>query len=1483
MTCIGKFQDVFLGCDAPEGSAPLGSYGNPHKIQASFNPPPHQQHIDPRPHINIKINNHVFEALLDTGASLCLINHNTFAKLEQCKSMVIFPSAVYITDCHSNTNQSEGHSDIKFDIIKSTTNKTTLLNCYFNFHVMKELSSDMLLGIDFLYKFGGVINTLVDPPISFHPREAKILQSHMHPLFMEAMASSCSFQEDTNISRFISNGTFAVASKNDISIMPGDSAIIKAEICTSADKQFRPGATVVLSGPDCSYGTKAPLVIPQFTNIQNNNTLAARFFNKTPFIQEIKAKNPIQGIMVQSAAVLHTPIEITKHDLRIMALADVTIDMAIRQASDPKFSVAFCHAALERNIKPNAPTLEQSATDQELFNLMKSSYKLACASLRATGIPPPGQRSRPTTPCPEAKKVNILSKLKLNHLDKHWKEAYTNMVLANYDIFSSDRYDLGHAPHFEHKIDPVPGAYPPFKKQFKIPLADEQVLDQMATNLTAAGVLIPANSTGNSPIFLVRKPGTTSQRVVQDYRAANQSCLPDRYMTANTRESIIKAGRRKPKVYSSVDLTGAFHQMSLAEESRPWSAFTLPFRGEQFVWARLPMGLRGATSSFARLTNLIFKSFEDVVTYIDDVLGLAQNHHDMIELLNKIFAELRYHGLKVNLEKSQFGLKNIKYLGFLLTPEGIMPDEGKLEKLRALQPPKSSKEIESVLPFLQFNAQCVEQFQNLAAPLADLTRQNSSWRSVARHGPLPKDAMEAFLTIKAMLLESPMVAYPDTSLPFALHCDASVGSGDERGGIGAVLTQNFDGVTKPIGYFSRRMRDSELRYSAFNAEMCSVVNALEHWEQLLKGSDLVVMTDHLPLVNHSTRDSKTMTNLLQKIISFDCQLVHLIGSENLIADYLSRHLLDDHIQDPPNVEQAEKIASDCPKTSPSQTQKNQNKQNIGTVPQSADAHSAAVCSTYNSKQTADPATESVSKQTKINKDVKKKPAHFSAIMPKFIKKNLQDPTIPNSIKQALLAKKQKLLGLVGSLNRFKAKGIASALAVLDISCQKVWKQHQKEDVITSAIINFLTFNQLPRQGSNIRSFVMDIGHKCTLDDQGILYYFGNSKNSATSRRLYVPHNLRLPVISESHGSAVAGHWSPETTVGNLLASYYWPTLATDVKDHIEKCPQCFIKKDKLGTRSKTKLNPLSTPPRPNFRVHCDLVGPLRSITDHHWVLSMVDALTKWTVLVPLFTKEAAEVAAAIVNHWILPIGKFEHLVTDKGSEFTSSVTKAILTYFETKLHTTAAYAPNANGQAERIHRELNSYLTIYSNSIGTDWVDFLPPLCHSLNAKVHSSTGFSPFFLHFGRHPLHQNWRMEDKKAKYSENEAISRLNLIQFAIDMVKDNDAEAKQAFKKAFDKKAKDKQFAVGDFCLLFFPPGTGLVGGNKKFVNNWRGIYIVREVCGSNTYKVAKPHGRSTKVPGSRLKPFNAYIHQEDREVLLSPEDDEDVLKQFGLHD
>ena len=90
-----------------------------------------------------------------------------------------------------------------------------------------------------------------------------------------------------------------------------------------------------------------------------------------------------------------------------------------------------------------------------------------------------------------------------------------------------------------------------------------------------------------------------------------------------------------------------------------------------------------------------------------------------------------------------------------------------------------------------------------------------------------------------------------------------------------MLTQNFDGITKPIGYYSHCLKDNEMRYSTFNAEMTAVVAALELWETLLKGEWLVIFIDHLPLMHHSKRDAKTMSNLIQKIFIFTFYIVHL--------------------------------------------------------------------------------------------------------------------------------------------------------------------------------------------------------------------------------------------------------------------------------------------------------------------------------------------------------------------------------------------------------------------------------------------------------------------------------------------------------------------------------------------------------------------------------------------------------------------------------
>ena len=83
----------------------------------------------------------------------------------------------------------------------------------------------------------------------------------------------------------------------------------------------------------------------------------------------------------------------------------------------------------------------------------------------------------------------------------------------------------------------------------------------------------------------------------------------------------------------------------------------------------------------------------------------------------------------------------------------------------------------------------------------------------------------------------------------------------------------------------------------------------------------------------------------------------------------------------------------------------------------------------------------------------------------------------------------------------------------------------------------------------------------------------------------------------------------------------------------------------------------------------------------------------------------------------------------------------------------------------------------------------------------------------FGAHP-HQPWRPSATRHNYSEEESIQHLNLIEFSIKMVKDNDKEAKMAFEQAYNKSKFSKTFKVGDFVFVHFPPGTGIVGGNKK---------------------------------------------------------------------
>jgi hypothetical protein len=179
----------------------------------------------------------------------------------------------------------------------------------------------------------------------------------------------------------------------------------------------------------------------------------------------------------------------------------------------------------------------------------------------------------------------------------------------------------------------------------------------------------------------------------------------------------------------------------------------------------------------------------------------------------------------------------------------------------------------------------------IAGPLSNVTSPDHPWRSFLISGDLPEDAQDAWFKLRNIIASRPVLAFADFSLPFQMFVDASVGKPHAtppiRGGMGAILTQVQDGLTKPIGYFSRQFKDSESRYNAYNAELCGLVAGLEHFMSYIKNSRVTAFTDHMPLVKAASRDKSTSDALLFKLSTMELSLIHIKGQE-MPADALSR-------------------------------------------------------------------------------------------------------------------------------------------------------------------------------------------------------------------------------------------------------------------------------------------------------------------------------------------------------------------------------------------------------------------------------------------------------------------------------------------------------------------------------------------------------------------------------------------------------------------
>jgi len=211
----------------------------------------------------------------------------------------------------------------------------------------------------------------------------------------------------------------------------------------------------------------------------------------------------------------------------------------------------------------------------------------------------------------------------------------------------------------------------------------------------------------------------------------------------------------------------------------------------------------------------VFRNIVNVLVYSDDMLLHTATHEEHLKVLEKVFERLHQNHLKVNLEKCVFGNREVSYLGFMLTPEGIKPGRNKLQAIRDTQPPTNIKMVRSFVGLCNFFCTHIKDFAIIAAPLFKVTRKDSGYKN----GPLPPDALHTFKVLQQQLTSEPVMAFPPSDRRYALIMDASTGTADSSGGLGAILTQVDDhGNHYAISFASRQLKDQEQNYFPFLLE-----------------------------------------------------------------------------------------------------------------------------------------------------------------------------------------------------------------------------------------------------------------------------------------------------------------------------------------------------------------------------------------------------------------------------------------------------------------------------------------------------------------------------------------------------------------------------------------------------------------------------------------------------------------------------------------
>ncbi|KAL0534339.1 hypothetical protein IC582_028629 [Cucumis melo] len=444
-------------------------------------------------------------------------------------------------------------------------------------------------------------------------------------------------------------------------------------------------------------------------------------------------------------------------------------------------------------------------------------------------------------------------------------------VVRDYpDVFPEELPGLPPHREVEFAIELEPGTVPISRAPYRIAPAELKELKVQLQELLDKGFIRPSVSPWGAPVLFVKKKDG-SMRLCIDYRELNKVTVKNRYPLPRIDDLFDQL--QGATVFSKIDLRSGYHQLRIKDEDVPKTAFRSRYGHYEFIV--MSFGLTNAPAVFMDLMNRVFREFLDtfVIVFIDDILIYSKTEAEHEEHLRMVLQTLRDNKLYAKFSKCEFWLKQVSFLGHVVSKAGVSVDPAKIEAVTGWTRPSTVSEVRSFLGLAGYYRRFVENFSRIATPLTQLTRKGAPF-------VWSKACEDSFQNLKQKLVTAPVLTVPDGSGSFVIYSDAS------KKGLGCVLMQQG----KVVAYASRQLKSHEQNYPTHDLELAAVVFALKIWRHYLYGEKIQIFTDHKSLKYFFTQKELNMRQRrwLELVKDYDCEILYHPGKTNVVADALSR-------------------------------------------------------------------------------------------------------------------------------------------------------------------------------------------------------------------------------------------------------------------------------------------------------------------------------------------------------------------------------------------------------------------------------------------------------------------------------------------------------------------------------------------------------------------------------------------------------------------